>query len=102
MVTAGISCRRAASRLMFTVANIDQPVSHPNHFLSIGLAFDQDDEIDIAVRGHGAPGAGSDENDSDQVAAAFRANVFHGAGQGLVVARRRHCRRHLWWFGNIQ
>ena len=58
---------------MFTIADIDQPVSHPDHFLPVGGTLHQDDEIDIAVRRHRAPGAGSDENNTHQVAAALNA-----------------------------
>ena len=62
--------------LMLAVANVHEPVSHANHFLSVGRAFDQGDEVDIAMRRHGASGARSDENNAHQVAAAFRADIF--------------------------
>ena len=89
-------------RLVFAVADIDQSVCNPKHFLPIRRSLDQDDEIDVAVGRHGAPGAGADENDAHQVAATFRAYVFYSDGQGIVVSGRSYRRRQLRRFGNVE
>ncbi len=87
---------------VLAVANVYQAVGDANHFLSISRSLDQDDEIDIAVGGHGAPRPGPHENDTDQIAAAFRAYVFDCDGEGIVVAGRGYCRGHFRRFRNVE
>jgi hypothetical protein len=87
---------------MLAIADIDQSVCDPEHLLPIRRSLDQDDEIDVAMSRHGPPGSGSDEYNANQVAAAFRAYIFHSDGEGIVVPGRNDRRRHLGRFRKIE
>lgn len=71
--------------LVFAVADVDEPVGNADQFLPLHRPLHQHDEVDVAMGRHGPSRAGPDEDDSDEVPAAFGADIAERDRQCIFV-----------------
>jgi hypothetical protein len=73
--------------LMPSIPDVSQAIRDADDLMPVGLAFHESDQVDIAVRRHGASRSRTDQNHADEVSTPSAADMSKGDGDDLFVGR---------------
>jgi hypothetical protein len=73
--------------LMSAISDVNQAIGNTDDFVTVGLSFDQGNEINIAVGGDGAANAGPYQDYTDKIPSATTTDMTHGDCDKLFKSR---------------